>query len=94
MKLAAIEKPLPLEPVTAEDVVLTYSWYDNFDTTKENKKGSIHTTHGIAFQEPSSGAKPIDKAHLTVERSGRKSLTSHIEELPTPVVDPHKPPST
>ena len=89
--LASIDRPLPLVPLTDADWVLTHFWWDNCDVKKENKSGSIHTTHGIAFQEPSQRSKQVES--ISIQRSGRKSITPQNVELPTPVVIPHKPPS-
>ena len=49
-----------LFPLKRGKHVLTYFWLDNFDCKTENLKGSIHTTHRIAFHE-----KP---KHLTLQR--------------------------
>eukprot|EP00112_Aurelia_sp_Birch-Aquarium-sp1_P007111 Seg1776.3 transcript_id=Seg1776.3/GoldUCD/mRNA.D3Y31 product="hypothetical protein" protein_id=Seg1776.3/GoldUCD/D3Y31 len=45
--------PLPLLPATPESSVLAFFWWDNFNCKKESLAGSIHTCHGIAFQEES-----------------------------------------
>ena len=52
--LRSLENPLPLLPADDGDHVLTFFWWDNFDAKKENMQGSIHTTHGIAYQEEST----------------------------------------
>ena len=52
-ELSQRKNPLPLKPYQLGKHVLTYFWWDNFGCKKENLKGSIHTTHGIAFQEKS-----------------------------------------
>ena len=49
---------LPLTTSSASDTVPAYFWWDNFDCMKENNVGSIHTTHGIAFQERNSQRVP------------------------------------
>ena len=41
--------PLPLLPKDESSNVLLRIWFDNFDVKVENMKGSIHTTHGVAF---------------------------------------------
>ena len=93
-KLSSIEKPLPLEPIDDDHCALVHFWWDNSDYKKENKQGSIHTTHGIAFQEPSPHTQVVDRLNLSVERSGRKSITPQTSELPAPFVNPYKPPAT
>ena len=48
------EFPLPLIPKDESSKVLVHFWWDNFDSVKENKEGSIHTCHGVAYTEQSS----------------------------------------
>ena len=42
---------LTLGPDQPRKHVLTYFWWEKFGCNKENIRGSIHTTYGIAFQE-------------------------------------------
>ena len=93
-KLMSIERPLPLEPIDDDHKVLTHFWWDNADYKKENENGSIHTTHGIAFVEPSVNAQPVDPLNSSIERSGKKTITAKSFELPVPFVNPNKPPET
>ena len=50
------KNPLHLKPDQPGKHVLTDFWWDNFDCQKENLKGSIDTTHGIAFQKKSENS--------------------------------------
>ena len=66
-------------------------WWDNFDCEKENLKGSIHTTHGIAFQEKSehsTSARSVD----TITHSGKKSLKVKTQNLPLVKINLKSPP--
>ena len=47
------QHPLPLVPASDKGKVLTYFWGDNFDIKKDNAQGSLHTTHGVAYQDES-----------------------------------------
>ena len=40
--------PLPLIPKDNTCIALVHFWWDNFDSSKETKEGSIHTCHGVA----------------------------------------------
>ena len=61
--LRSLENPLPLLPAHDGDRVLIFFWWDNFDAKKANMQGSIHTTHGIAYQEESTNTvrAPLDE---------------------------------
>ena len=82
--------PLGLVPVSPTSSVLTFFWWDNFDCKKETTEGSIHTCHGIAFQEMSDNAKPREE--LDTPTSGRKTVKVANHSLPTREFRPHKEP--
>jgi hypothetical protein len=69
-KLRSLDNPLPLAPGNEDDRVLTFFWWDNFDVKKENIHGSLHTTHGIAYQEKSPDNIQAN-TNLTIEKSKR-----------------------
>ena len=50
-ELSEQKNPLALKPYQPGKHAVTYFWWDNFDCKKENLKGSIQTTRGIAFFE-------------------------------------------
>ena len=52
-QLIALQNPLPLIPADPNFKAKTFFWWDNFDCKKETKEVSIHTCHGVAFQEES-----------------------------------------
>ena len=89
--LAAANKPLPVQPISPDKSVLTHFWWDNFDCNKENEKGSVHTTHGVAFQEVSSNTK-LTNHDAQITPSGRKSLKVIGCALPPVSVNPKKAP--
>lgn len=78
---------LPLTPSSAGGTVPTYFWWDNFDCMKENNEGSVHTTHGIAFQERDSQGMP----HLTpeIQPSRRRTVEKTATVLPQKKINPH-----
>ena len=80
-ELSQRKNPLPLKPYQPGKHVLTYFWWDNFGCKKENLKGSIHTTHGIAFQEKSEHWTSLRSLH-SVTPSGKKSLKVTTHNLP------------
>ena len=90
-KLRSLEFPLPLLPSNAEDKVLTFFWWDNFDVQKENHLGSLHTTHGIAYQVKSKECIAT-QTYIEVPKSKRKSITCTPLDLPRRKIVPHKEP--
>ena len=52
-----------------------------FDCKKENLKGSIQATHGIAFQEKSENSTSVRSVH-SITPSGKKSLKVKARNLP------------
>ena len=93
LNFARDSQPLPVQPIDPEKIALTYFWWDNFGCTKENLKGSIHTTHGVAFQEVSVGTKfTAERAFLEMP-SGRRSLKVIGCDLPKVRINPLKPPN-
>ena len=65
--------PFFLKPGQPGKHVLTYFWWHSFDCRKENLKGSIHTTHGIAFQEKSELSTSI-RSVTSISPSSKKAL--------------------
>ena len=90
-KLRSFENPLPILPANEVDRVLTYFWWDNFDVKKETIQGSLHTTHGIAFQEKSP--TNLDRnTDIEIPRSNKKSITYQPLQLSQGKIVPHKNP--
>ena len=69
---------------------MTFFWWDNFDAKKENFSGSIHTTHGIGFQE--LGNSVTSRPEIPTERSNRKTVIPSKNNLPGQIINPHKNP--
>ena len=85
-------QPLPLKPdLPPGKHVLTYFWWVNFDCKKESLKGSIHTTHGIAFQEKSGNLTSVRSVH-SITPSGQKSPTVKTHKLPLVKINLKSPP--
>ena len=84
--------PLGLVPASPTSSVLTFFWWDNFDCKKETIEGSIHTCHGVAFQENSNGAKPREELATNTPISGRKTVSVVEHKLPKRPVKLHKEP--
>ena len=84
--------PLGLGPASPTSSVLTFFWWDNFDSKKETTEGSIHTCHGIAFQEMSDNAKPREELDTNTPTSDRKTVKVANHSLPKTAIRPHKEP--
>ena len=72
---------LPVKPSSDNETVLTFFWADIFDMKVETQtgKGSIHSTHMVAFQELSQ-MSVITKKKVELERTKRRTLEkSEIE---------------
>ena len=89
--MAEAKKPLPVQQISSVKSVLTHFWWDNFDCNKENIQGSVHTTHGVAFQEVSSNTM-LNDVDEEITPSGRKSLKVIGCALPPVSINPKKPP--
>ena len=85
---------LPAKPASNGVNVLTFFWADNFDMTVETQtgKGSIHSTHMVAFQEHSQ-LSVVTKQKIEMERTRRRSLQHPEAETITISADPKKEPS-
>ena len=82
--------PLNLSPKGC-DRVLTFFWWDNFDCLKEIASGSIHTCHGVAFQQESSAS--MQRVEQTqVQNSQRRTVLLADNELPKVTIVPRKEP--
>ena len=92
--VALNECTLLIRPSNSEDVVLTHFWADNFDMDVETPhgKGTIHSTHMIAFQEKSESSVLYSKA-VNIPRSGKRSIdylspkddnTLYVNQKPEP----------
>ena len=89
IELSKREFPLPLVPKDEYCIVLLRLWYDNFDIKKENKEGSIHTCHGVAYTE--SSTETLERtSDIQMPKSSRRSLGKDVVELPNANIDPHK----
>ena len=62
-ELSEQKTSLALKPYQPGKHAVTYFWWDNFDCKKENLKGSIQTTRGIAFQEKSENSTLVRSVH-------------------------------
>ena len=89
--LATESGALPAKPASNDVNVLTFFWADNFDMTAETQtgKGSIHSTHMVAFQEHSQ-SYIVTKQKVETERTRRKSLQHPEAETVTISADPKK----
>ena len=84
------DNPLNLSPKGC-DRVLTYFWWDNFDCVKEIANGSIHTCHGVAYQQESSASiQRLDQAQ--VQNSKKRTIPMVDDELPKVTIVPKKEP--
>ncbi len=90
--MASRNYPLPLIPASENSSVLTFFWWDNFDCKKETMEGSIHTCHGIAFQEQSADSIIRDDLQLSILDSGCKTVKVQEQELRKVSIQPHKEP--
>ena len=50
-EMRSMQYPLPIIPNDPGSTLSTILPWDNFDCNKETKEGSVHTCHGVAFQE-------------------------------------------
>ena len=91
-QMASMNFPLPLLPKNDNEKVSTKFWWDNFDCKKENLAGSIHTTHGIAYQEHSQGTK---EQHQQIDMipSNRTTVQVIKNQLPSRKINRHTNPS-
>ena len=81
--------PLPLVPKDELSKVLVRFCWDNFDSMKENKDGSIHTCHGVAYTEESNeSARRHSDIQMT--KTKRRSLVTKELELPKSKIVPHR----
>ena len=90
--LRALQTPLPLVPGNGIDSVLTFFWWDNFDVKKENSQGSLHTTHGIAYQEELNQSVELEVL-ADIPRSGRRAVSYQPISLSQRKIMPHKNPA-
>jgi len=81
---------LPLIPSSASDTVQTFFWWDNFDCKKENAAGSIHTTHGIGFQERDT--QSVLRPTPEIQTSRRRTMEGTLAVLDQRKINPHKNP--
>ena len=90
-QLRSLENPLPILPANELDRVLKFFWWDNFDVRKENIQGSLHTTHGVAFQEMLQSN--LDRnTDIEIPNSKKKSITYQPPHLSQRKIVPHKNP--
>ena len=88
-KLRSLRYPLPVIPINEVAKVPTFSWWDNFDCKEENTEGSLHTTHGTAYQEETENCIR-QSTEIEVERSNRGSVTIEPMQLEKREIVPHK----
>ena len=87
------EQPLPLIPKDSASKVQTFFWWDNFDCNKETIEGSIHTCHGIAFQEQSDESKERNQV-LQVPKSNKRTISVVPVDLLNRKITPHREPKS
>lgn len=86
-QMARMNFPLPLLPKNGNEKATTKLSWDNFDCKKENLAGSIHTTHGLAFQEHSQGTKEEQqKIYVTPSNTTVQVIKNQIPVLK---INPH-----
>ena len=85
--LASKKNLLVLKPDQPGKHVLTSFWWDNFGCKKENLHESIHTTHGIAFQEKSEHSTSVRNVN-SITLSGQKIVNVKTCNLPLVQIDP------
>ena len=90
-QLIALQNPLPLIPADPNFKVTTFFWWDNFDCKKETKEVSIHTCHGVAFQEESEQTIERNES-LQVPISRKRTVSVAPLHLPERKILPHKEP--
>ena len=90
--LAASNKPLPVQAISPENSVLIHFWWDNCDCEKENLQGSVHTTHGVAFQGISSGTT-METNGTEITPSGKRTLTPATSCIHPVTVNQKMPPN-
>ena len=91
-KLRSLRYPLPVIPANEVVKVPTFFWWDNFDCKKGSTEGSLHTTHGIAYQEETENCIR-QSTEIEVERSNRRSVAVEPMQLEKRKIVPHKNPS-
>ena len=82
---------LPVRPISANHIVNTFFWADNFDINLETKtgRGALNSTHMIAFQEESK-VSTLENRRTRFARTGRRSLTQNDLENYSTIADPKK----
>ena len=91
-KLSLQKYPLPLKTDQPGKHFKTFIWWEKFDCKKEKLKGSIHTIHGLAFQEKSKHFISVRKLN-SITRFGKKSDNIKTCNLPL-IKNKFKTPST
>ena len=77
--MRSMQYPLPIIPNDPGSTLSTVLWWDNFDCNKETKEGSIHTCHGVAFQEEFEQTSCRDEAVEVVRPKKRTvSVLPHV----------------
>ena len=79
--MRSMQYPLPIIPNDPGSTLSTVLWWDNFDCNKETKEGSIHTCHGVAFQEEFEQTSCRDEA-VEVVRSKKRTVSVLPHVLP------------
>ena len=63
--------------------------WDNCDSLKENKDGSIHTCHGVAYTEESNESIRSN-SDIQMPKTKRRSLVTKELKLPKSKIVPHR----
>ena len=92
-EMSSLQHPLALIPVDSTSKVKTFFWWDNFDCNKETIEGSVHTCHGVAFQEESAESMERNQV-FEVPESKKRTISVVPVDLPKRKVTPHKEPAS
>ena len=84
---------LPVKPKTADGIVLTTFWVDNFDVKIDRlSNSSVNTTHMVAFQEVTeSSFRSVNRINISRNYKSRKIATNNQEKT-TVIIEPKKDP--
>ena len=88
-EMSSLQHPLPLIPVDSTSKVKIFFWWDNFDCNKETIEGSVHTCHGVAFQEESAESMERNQV-FEVPESKTRTISVVPIDLPKRKVTPRK----
>ena len=83
---------MPFIPKDELSKVLVRFWWDNFQSTVENKQGAVNTCHGVAYTEESS--ETIERnSDIEIPRTQKRSLCVTQSKLPSKNIIPYNSPT-